>query len=249
MDAIILNQSKAVAMIVDQENLTKSLFKLKLVGKSLQENVQLCSDEKFSMKPSLIACTGFLVKSNILLTAGHCIVDENDCANKKIIFDVLDSPSKFSNSNRSVSKAQVHNCKSIIARGQDDNRDFSLIELEKSITDRSPLELSQSTLLSRPASVYMIGHPYGLSLMFSRSSSVSTLDSNDLIFKASINSFQGNSGSPVFDSETHKVEGVLINGQEDLVFDSQNKCYRYRVYNGAGGEGVLSISHILPFIN
>lgn len=249
MDASILTQSKAVAMIVDQENLTKRMFKSKLADKSLQDNIQLCSDEKFSTKPSLKACTGFLVKSNILLTAGHCIVDENDCANKKIIFDVLDSSSKFSNKNRSVNNSLVYNCKSIIARGQDENSDFSLIELDKSITDRPPLVLSQSSLISRPKSLYMIGHPYGLSLMLSRSSIVSILDTNDFIFKAAINSFQGNSGSPVFNSETHKVEGVLVNGQEDLVFDSQNKCYRYRVYNGAGGEGILSISHILPFIN
>lgn len=249
MDAILLKQSKAIALIVDNENLTKRFFRSTLLGKTLQENVQLCSDEKFSTKPSIKSCTGFLVKSNILLTAGHCIVDENDCENKKIIFDVLDSPSKLSNSNRTVLTNNVYGCKSIIARGQDGNSDFSLIQLDKTITDRTPLEYNKSSLMSRPASVYMIGHPYGLSQMLSRSTKVRAEDSGDLIFKASINSFQGNSGSPVFNSETHKVEGVLINGQEDLVFDSQNKCYRYRVYNGAGGEGILSISHILPFIN
>ncbi len=249
----LIDQSKSVAMIVGQDGLMKTGQNYILNGKSLKEHLNLCPDEKFSKKPSTTACTGFLVKPKVLVTAGHCVLDQNDCLSKKIIFNLLDSSNRLFSSKRLVKANQVFNCKQIIAHGADESMDYSIIELEEDTKDSIPLIVNDSSHGVKPSSVYMLGHPYGLSLMHSQSSIVNDSESmgndGDLIFKASLDSFEGNSGSPVFNSETHKVEGILINGQDDLFFDSQNKCYRYSVYNGIGGEGILKISNLLPFLN
>ncbi len=243
----VLNQAKSVAMIVSEDLLVKRMGGMVLLGAPLKETLNLCADERFAKKPSSIACTGFLVKSNLLLTAGHCIVDESDCKTKKILFEVLDSSTKLFSSERKLISNQIFSCKKIVGHSSDEAGDFSLIELDREALGRDPLVLNEKSSEKKPNHVYMIGHPYGLSLMYSQSALVDGLES-ELQIKASLDSFEGNSGSPVFNSETRKVEGILINGQDDLYFDSQNKCYRNSVYNGAGGEGILKISSILPFL-
>ena len=61
-------------------------------------------------------------------------------------------------------------------------------------------------------------------------------------------SFEGNSGSPVFNAETFEVEGILVNGQEDLVQDPKIECYRNIVYGGSGFEGVIRASELAPLL-
>ena len=43
---------------------------------------------------------------------------------------------------------------------------------------------------------------------------------------ANLDTFMGNSGSPVFNKETGLVEGILIEGAEDLEDDLDNLCTR-----------------------
>ena len=250
-NSLIKSQASVVAMIVSKETILERGKTFLLDGNPLKESLNLCTDEKFSSKPSVVACTGFLVKPNVLVTAGHCIADQSDCENKKIIFDVLDSSNKMFSSQRKIKGEQIFSCKKILYHGISSFEDFSVVELDRKIINKKPLELNMDLGKNRPKHVYMIGHPYGLSLMYAQAALVSEEQDragDNLVFKASLDSFEGNSGSPVFNLETNKVEGLLINGQDDLFFDSQNKCYRYSVYNGVGGEGILKISSILPHI-
>jgi len=244
----ILNQAKSVAMIVSEDLLVKRIGGTVLKGSPLIETLNLCPDERFSKKPSNVACTGFLVKPNLLLTAGHCVVDESDCKTKKFLFEVLDSSTKLFSSERKLQKNQIFSCHKIVARGADETSDFSLIELDRKAEGRGPLILNEKINGNVLSHVYMLGHPYGLSMILSQSALVDGIES-ELQIKASLDSFEGNSGSPVFNSESGQVEGILINGQDDLYFDSQNKCYRNSVYNGVGGEGILKISTILPYLH
>jgi len=57
--------------------------------------------------------------------------------------------------------------------------------------------------------VYMIGHPSGLPQKVAVNASVRSLE-GAAYFYTSLDAFQGNSGSPVFDRNTGEVIGILV---------------------------------------
>ena len=248
-DPRILELSKSIALIVPVDVLNSGMFKTTIKASSLQETMNMCVSEHFVTKPSVSGCTGFLVAPNIMATAGHCFVDETDCATKKIIFDV--NSKEQSRKGYSVNSNNVYSCARIISTMYDMNRldehDYALIELDRAPKRRTPLKLNMSKKIDNSANVFMVGHPFGMPLMLSRESAL--INNNGIYqFTAALDSFEGNSGSPVFNSRTMEVEGILVNGQEDLVYDPENECYRNKIYDGKGGEGVFRASELPPFL-
>lgn len=248
-DRKIQELSKSIALIVQVDVLDSGMFKTTIKAPSLQEAMKMCVSERFVTRPAVAGCTGFLVAPNILASAGHCFMDESDCATKKIIFDV-DSKEQ-SKKGYSVNSNNVFSCARIISTMYDMNapgeQDYSLIELDRAPRHREVLKLNMSKKIDNTANVFMIGHPYGMPLMLSRDSAL--INNNGIYqFTVGLDSFEGNSGSPVFNSRTMQVEGILVNGQEDLVYDPKNECYRNNVYDGKGGEGVFRASELPPFL-
>ena len=248
-DPRILELSKSIALIVPVDVLNSGMFKTTIKASSLQETMNMCVSEHFVTKPSVSGCTGFLVAPNIMATAGHCFVDETDCATKKIIFDV--NSKEQSRKGYSVNSNNVYSCARIISTMYDMNRldehDYALIELDRAPKRRTPLKLNMSKKIDNSANVFMVGHPFGMPLMLSRESAL--INNNGIYqFTAALDSFEGNSGSPVFNSKTMEVEGILVNGQEDLVYDPENECYRNKIYYGKGGEGFFRASELPPFL-
>lgn len=249
-DARVQELSKSIALIVPVDVLDIGMFKTTIKASSLQETMKMCVSEHFVTKPAVSGCTGFLVAPNILASAGHCFVDESDCATKKIIFDV--NSKDQSRKGYSVSSNDVYSCSRIISTMYDmnapDQMDYSLIELDRVPKRRTPLKLNMDKKIDNTANVFMIGHPFGMPLMLSRESAL--INNNGTYqFTAGLDSFEGNSGSPVFNSKTLEVEGILVNGQEDLVSDPKNECYRNIVYDGKkGGEGVFRSTELPPFL-
>lgn len=248
-DARILELSKSIALIVPVDVLNIGMFKTTIKAASLQETMNMCVSEHFVTKPAVSGCTGFLVAPNIMATAGHCFVDESDCATKKIIFDV--NSKEQSRKGYSVNSNNVYSCARIISTMYDMNRldehDYALIELDRTPKRRAALKLNMSKKIENSANVFMVGHPFGMPLMLSREAAL--INNNGTYqFTAGLDSFEGNSGSPVFNSKTMEVEGILVNGQEDLVYDPENECYRNKIYDGLGGEGVFRASELPPFL-
>ena len=249
-DPRVQELSKSIALIVSVDVVSEGLLRTTIKGASLQETMKMCVSEHFVTKPAIPGCTGFLVAPNVLATAGHCFMNESDCATKKIIFDV--DAKDQSKKGYSVSNNDVFSCARVISTVYDMNnpgeQDYALIELDRAPRRRLPLKLNMSKKIDNKANVFMIGHPFGMPLMLSRESAL--IDNNDTYqFTASLDSFEGNSGSPVFNSRTLQVEGILVNGQEDLVYDSKNECYRNIVYDGKkGGEGVYRATELPPFL-
>ncbi|MBC7429064.1 MAG: trypsin-like peptidase domain-containing protein [Bacteriovorax sp.] len=235
----------AVALIVSVDVLDIGFFRTTIKASSLKDNLNMCVSENFVTRPSVGGCTGFLVAPDIMATAGHCFQNDEDCATKKIIFDV-DSHNQNKNGYVVLSH-NVYSCKEIIKAEMIDEHDYALIRLDHA-SKRMPLKMNKSTnKIADDATVFMIGHPLGLPLILSKSAPVS--DNRGVsIFKTALDSFEGNSGSPVFNAKTFEVEGILVNGQEDFVLDSNGECYRNKSYDGAGGEGVSRIGDLLPFI-
>ena len=248
--------SKSIALIVSKDIVDKKLFYSNINGLLLSDpnGVNLCPTEKYASHHTVNSCTGFMIGDNLLASAGHCFESINDCDNKLIIFNT-----RVSSENKSgyrVLNHDVYECEEIVKTVFDPDAflDFSIIKLKKKVFGIKPLKLRNSGLISTNDQVFMIGHPMGLPLVSTTSSLINDI-TNPHYFKATLDSFEGNSGSPVINSKTFEVEGILVRGEEDFLQDEKEKCYRYEVYEQGSkavpslkGEGVSRINDLLPFI-
>ena len=210
-----------------------------------------CPTEKFASHHAYKkACSGFLVTKDILITAGHCFRSKNDCHRKLIAFDVR--AEKETEKGFQINNKDIFQCSKILSVSNvnaDSDLDFAIIQLDHK-ADRPTLKFREAKKIEDDASVYMIGHPLGLPLIYTSNAKV--LDnSGENIFKATLDSFHGNSGSPVFNSTNDWVEGVLVSGEADEEYDREQKCNHYAHYKDddvSKGEGVTRMTSILPFL-
>lgn len=189
----------------------------------------LCKDERFSDQPTSLSCSGFLVGEDLLVTAGHCIRDESRCQNVSWVFD-FKIDSKTNRADIIISKENVYKCKEIIESKlvflENDIKDYALIRLDRSVPNRKPLKFRKTGKIENNALVTVIGHPSGLPMKVTTDGQVY----NNLaegFFVTNLDTFGGNSGSPVFNSETGLVEGILVRGQKDYV--KEKECKRVNV--------------------
>ena len=248
--------SKAVALIVSKDVVEKKFFYSHITAGLLNDvdGVNLCRDEKYAGHHTVNSCTGFLIADDLVASAGHCFMSASDCDNKLIIFNT-----RVSNETKegySVFNQKVYECSEIVSVNfnTDEFKDYAVIRLKKKVFGVKPLKLRRSGLISSNDQVFMIGHPMGLPLIATNNAMVNDI-SNPHFFKATLDSFEGNSGSPVFNSKTFEVEGILVRGEEDFLQDEKDKCYRNEIYDEGTlklpttkGEGVSRISDILSFV-
>lgn len=228
----------------------------------------VCSDEKFSNQLMLSDCTGFLVGDDLLATAGHCITMpgiqvENsvnlNCARFSWLFDFkVNSSGVFDN--KKVPAKNLFGCKKIVFATVDLNLDFALIQLDRKVKGRTPLKIRKHGSISRNDKLFVIGHPTGLPMKYADGAKV--LDNSPVnYFATNLDTFGGNSGSPVFNAKTKKVEGILVRGRTDYVPSPDPKEHCMRVnrctddgrlcYSNGGpnnGEHVTRISEILDYL-
>jgi len=248
--------SKSIALIVSKDIVDKKFFYSDINGLLLSDpdGVNLCSNAKYASHHTVNSCTGFMIGDNLLASAGHCFASVNDCDNKLIIFNTrVNSENK---SGYRVSNHNIYECDEIekTVFDPDTFQDFSIIKLKKKVFGIKPLKLRDTGLISTNDQVFMVGHPMGLPLIATTNSFINDI-SDPHYFKATLDSFEGNSGSPVINSKTFEVEGILVRGEEDFLQDEREKCYRYAVYAQGSkampslkGEGVSRINELLPFI-
>jgi len=155
------------------------------------------------------------VAPDLLVTAGHCVQNQKACNDNFWVFDFKMKDQKTMV--QIFSPSQVYKCVEIISHTYSrTDDDYSLIRLDRAVTDRQPLQVRTEGKVSDTASLLLIGHPSGLPMKIADDAIIldNTMTS---FFRANTDSFKGNSGSPVFDAETGIVEGILVRGAEDYV--------------------------------
>lgn len=238
-EASSLEQSLArsvLAQVPLYKMLTSDNSSITFDVKTARNTLNLCAEEKFADETMLSSCTAFLVAPDLVVTAGHCLKDKTDCLKNMWILDYDKSQNVFS-------KDKIVYCKEIVATNQAD--DYTVIRLTRKITDRNSLKIRSAGKLNPDADFFVIGHPLGIPKV---STDQAFLRGNLLNKTFTINSdtYSGNSGSPVIDSKTSLVEGVLIKGDKDFEMDYVSLCQRsvHCEENSCIGETVLRATAI-----
>lgn len=236
--------SKSTAAMIPNKNIKNlNAYEVVLGGKTLAEGGK-CLSESFASQPTAANCSGFLVDKNKIVTAGHCVQDMTDCKNSSWVFDY-----KVSRTNQSevvVSKRKVYKCKKIISQSLDvsSQNDYALIELTSSVTDRKPLKFRTSGKPKVGDKLVVIGHPSGLPTKIAAGAKIRSV--GDVFFSANLDTYGGNSGSAVFNATTGVIEGILVRGDKDYVWDFDKGCQvSNQVSEDSGrGEDVTLITNI-----
>ncbi len=232
-------------------------FSLKTVN--FGDAYKLCPEEKFREQPMGAFCSGSLVGDDLVMTAGHCITNQAKCDDTKIVFGFA---LKDANGEATTKMEQdaVYTCKKIITRflgsepgsvnpdGQRLGPDYALIQLDRKVIGHKPLAVNRKQNLKKGAKMMVIGHPVGLPLKIAASASVRDASPAGY-FVADLDTFGGNSGSPVFNAATNLIEGILVRGDEDFQ-STPAGCTTVAVYpqNGGRGEDVTKVSALESFI-
>jgi hypothetical protein len=176
----------------------------------------LCPNEPFIDQPSIAKCTGFLVAPDMIATTGHCISDQSICPDMAFVFG-------FAMINESTpvltfDESDVYFCNELIARLQTADSDWALIRLDREVLNHAPLVTRRTGKIPDNQDLAVIGHTLGLPRKYADNAWVQE-NLSPGSFQANLDTFMGNSGSPVININTYEVEGLLFAGNPDFVSD------------------------------
>lgn len=226
---------------------------------TLQESRDLCADEKFVSQPVVAGCSGFLVAPDLLLTAGHCVEEDNEsveslCAGMAWVFGLkYDDPAAAeAGTFPTVAPDDVYRCAEVIAWASEDcSADYAFVRLDREVEGRTPLVVAPE----RPAvgdPVFTVGFPSGIPMKVAPGAvaDMSYYTSGDS-FEATVDGFGGNSGGPVLDTEA-RVRGILVCGNSLPPYvSSGDGCWRTSRCRDDGtcrGMGAYAIDNVSDYL-
>jgi len=237
---LILRRNLSVGMVVLKNKIhliSEDFYQLD-VSLDLGSVYNLCDDVAFKKQAVVGVGTSFIIGEQQMMTANHvfqgkeedyAIVFGYELVNKNGIVETL------------IPKKDIYFPKKIIE--QSNEYDLAIFETDRPL-ERPILKFKSSFSLKKGDEIYMIGHPTGLPKKIAVNASVVD-NSHYQYFYTSLDSFQGNSGSPVFDFETHKVIGVLVSGALDFVFNGTCNEINLCTIPYCKGEKVMRIENII----
>jgi V8-like Glu-specific endopeptidase len=227
---------------------------LQIFGGTFSQSENLCPGEKFESQPVVAFCSGVLIAPDLVLTAGHCLGNLAMCRLTHFVFNaaVLSADKATASGPIDLADSDVYNCEDIVhtqeGHSSEDVADFAIARLDRPVKAHIPanFESDQSTL-TKGMSLRAVGYPSGLPMKFVEGK----VRSNDLsksFFVTNLDTFHRNSGSPVFDAETGRLQGVVVDGEDD--FEKTGSCNRVRhcSEDGCRGESVTRMAAILPYL-
>ncbi len=206
----------------------------------------LCTREAFRGQPCVAIGTAFLVAPTIVATAHHCL-NEATVDHRCLVFDFeTDAAGAVLTTFRND---QIYGIRRFLAGAFTvDAEDWALVELDRAVTDREPLALRSTGTASDNLPLYVIGHPAGLPKKIAGNAEI-RVNTPASHFVANLDTYGGNSGSPVFNALSHEVEAILVRGESDFV--PLGNCYASLVcpITGCRGEDCSRIEPIARFLD
>ena len=206
----------------------------------------LCSTEKYYGQPNGAILSGVLVAEDIVATTNHYLPGDDDINRVFFVFDFR------------LTKAQqqviipienVFRGKCVIKRSVG-TVDFALIRLERKASANRVRKITSELGSLNGHSAYVLGHPCGLPLKYGGTAALRKTDKPE-IFLADFDTYNGNSGSPIFDCVSHKVVGIVVRDKvKDFKPNGNNTCCKSRVEASSlvSGDECLKSSLFAGFI-
>lgn len=218
---------------------------VKVGGSNYGQSYNLCSDEPFREQQSAAFCSGSLVGTNTILTAGHCVRSQSACEKTKFVFGF-----GYSYKGKELGNVQamdIYSCKKIISRKEiSSGADYAVIEIDRHVIGHDVLSVNRRNLISAQDPIVVIGHPAGIPTKVSAGANVREVKAEH--FVANLDTYGGNSGSAVFNEKTGEIEGILVRGVQDFTYS--NGCRKSNICpnDGCHGEDVTRVDQATPFI-
>lgn len=204
-----------VALFWDQTVVDNGDGTSTLMTKNFAIERRLCPEEPFQAQPFGAECSGFLVAEDIIATAGHCVNADN-VTNFRFLFGfrMLNA----SDAQVVINNAEIYRGVQLLGRQYvEDGPDWALVRIDRPVPNHRIAHCRREGRIPNRQTVHVIGHPCGLPLKLAGGAAVRNNES-DTFFVANLDTYGGNSGSPVFNSDTHEVEGILVRGETDFVY-------------------------------
>lgn len=217
LGAPVMEDAKCVMAIIPKDSLVPDgkgnyIF---LCKRTYGERFSLCGSERFLNEPAFAKGTGFVVDTTKMVTAAHCL-DTSNFKNYYFLFDfIFDKNKHFS---KIIDASKVYEAKSVISEYDLHKKiDYSVITLNKPVAAYRIPRLNKTGKTGMGKAYHVIGTPGGLPLKVAGDAHTMN-NSFAHYFTISSDTYKGNSGSPVFNSETHEIEGIFVNGAGDFGF-------------------------------
>jgi hypothetical protein len=187
--------------------------------------------ERFYDEPTPGFCSGFKIGPDLMATAGHCIKTAAQCATTRIVFGFRKEEGKEA-PEKDISGSDIYKCSEIIAGELNSatGDDWRIIRVDREISaPQVTLRTASAGYSPLGTKLTVIGHPSGMPIKIADEAIVRRHEGS--VFVADLDTYGGNSGSPVFNSERLKdgellVEGILVRGEDDFV--QTTPCLRSR---------------------
>ena len=208
-----------------------------------------CAEEPFGDQPTAAFCTGFLVGEDLIATAGHCF-DEADIPITRFVFGwVMEDATTAATV---IPDSQIYTAVEIVGRELIGSEfDWAVLRVDRPVVvpGALPLEIRRSGTVPLGAQVGVIGHPSGLPMKIAfGDETVVVFNSAPGFFAANLDTYAGNSGSPVFNATTGVVEGILVRGAPDYV--DTGSCFVSDVLaDNEGGESATKTTVFDEFVD
>jgi hypothetical protein len=210
------------------------VYTLPSLAATYGETQMLCAGSTFEEQPAAAFCSGTLIGPDRVLTAGHCITSASDCHFARIVFDYY---YQADGEMHTITENSVYKCVDYIREYASEalSPDYCIIKLDRDVdSSRVPVEISSSYTDVSTSNLYdIIGFPAGLPAKILSDFAVMDIDSSYGYFQGNPDTFGGNSGSGVFDSDG-VVVGVLTSGATDYVLSGT--CYIVNECSSAGSS-------------
>jgi V8-like Glu-specific endopeptidase len=232
-DASILRDADCVVALVKASDISDNGDGTStLNGPTFGTSHNLCQSEPFRDQPSVAFCSGFLVDPSIVATAAHC-VDTGALASVRFVFGFV-----MRNATTAVTRIpndEIYRGIRILGRQiGTSGTDWAVVQLDRAVLNHGYARIRRSGKIADGAGVHVIGHPSGLPKKHAGNAAVRD-NTPSRYFVANLDTYGGNSGSAVFNSASHEVEGILVRGETDFI--RSGNCYVSNICPADGCRG------------